>query len=97
MVGLELLGQRPGRSQALGRVGLGEDDSESLVDDPGQILGQVPLDIPLLCKSCRYRHDLHNLSALGKVRERMCDGGITVGRCVLIPQRGVRGDASLSA
>jgi hypothetical protein len=29
-------------------IGLGEDDPQALVDGPGQLLGQVPFDVPAL-------------------------------------------------
>ena len=48
MVGLELFGQALGGGQPLGRVGLGEDEGQSLVGDPGQLLGQVTLYVSTL-------------------------------------------------
>ncbi len=45
MVGLELFGEDLGGGEPLGRVGLGEDEGQSLVDDRGQLLWQVPLEV----------------------------------------------------
>ena len=48
MVGLELFGESLGGGQPLGRVGLSEDQRQSLVGDPGQVLGQVSFNIATL-------------------------------------------------
>ena len=48
MVSLEIFGQPLGGGQTLGRVGLGEDEGQALVGDPGQLLGQVILYVSTL-------------------------------------------------
>ena len=51
MVVVELFGEALGGRQALGRVGLGEDQGQAAVDGAGQLLGQVgPSRLRRLCR-----------------------------------------------
>ena len=55
-LGLELFGQSPRRVEFLGRIGLGEDEGQALVDGAGQLLGQVTGLISALVQCAALHH-----------------------------------------